>query len=353
MYRPILLTVFVGSLLACQPERDQIEIRPYPIDDTQQQVVAGLATLEAAITTDWAAQTAKLLTAVGTLRTTPNDAHLLAAQTAWKQARGPWENNEGFGFGPVATDGIDASSDDWPFDRTSFDKLLTGQTVLNAALIPQLATSTKGFHAIEYLLFGPTGGRRAGELDPRSLQLLNLLAADLNTQATKLRTAWARGTGSFGDSFAGAGTPGSAYKNTAAALGEVIGAMGDILNELPGSKLETALAKQSTDYNESQFSDHSLIDYRNNVRGVYGVYIGSYGSITTARSISELVKAANPSLDDRIRTQFRLCMALLDLVPGTLNTAIFSQRPQLREVQTELTKLQALIATDVPVTLGL
>ncbi len=353
MYTRILLAVFVGSLLACQPERDQIEIRPYPVNTKQQRVVMGLAELETAITADWATQTAMLLATVGTLRTTPNDANLLAAQTAWKQARGPWESNEGFGFGPVATDGIDASSDDWPFDQTSFDRLQTGQTTLNAALIPQLATSVKGFHAIEYLLFGPTGVRKAAELNARSLQLLGLLAADLNTQATRLRAAWTRGTGSFGDSFAGAGSAGSAYKNTAAALAEVVGAMGDILDELPNAKLEDALTNQRTDYNESQFSDHSLIDYRSNVRGVCSVYIGTYGTVTTANSLSDLVKAANPALDECVRTQCRLCIALLDLVPGTLNTAIFSQKTQLRDLQTELNKLQILIATDVPVVLGL
>ena len=220
-------------------------------------------------------------------------------------------------------------------------------------MIPQLATSVKGFHAIEYLLFGPTGARKAAELNARLLQLLGLLVADLNTQATKLRAVRTRGTGSFGDSFAGAGTAGSAYKNAAAALAEVVGAMGDILDELPNSKLENALAKQRTDYNESQFSDHSLIDYRSNVRGVYGVYIGTYGAVTTANSLSGLVKAANPALDERVRTQFRLCIALPDLVPGTLNAAIFSQKTQLRELQTELNKLQILIATDVPMVLGL
>lgn len=217
-------------------------------------------------------------------------------------------------------------------------------------MIPQLATSVKGFHAIEYLLFGPTGARKAAELNARSLQLLGLLVADLNTQATKLRAVRTRGTGSFGDSFAGAGTAGSAYKNAAAALAEVVGAMGDILDELPNSKLENALAKQRTDYNESQFSDHSLIDYRSNVRGVY---VGTYGAVTTANSLSGLVKAANPALDERVRTQFRLCIALPDLVPGTLNAAIFSQKTQLRELQTELNKLQILIATDVPMVLGL
>ena len=82
MYTRILFTVFVCSLLACQPERDQIEIRPYPVDNTQQRVVMGLADLETAITSDWATQTATLLATVGTLRTITNDTNLLAAQTA-------------------------------------------------------------------------------------------------------------------------------------------------------------------------------------------------------------------------------------------------------------------------------
>jgi len=66
-------------------------------------------------------------------------------QSFWKLARDPWESNESFGFGPVGTDGIDARSDDWPFDITAFNAILNSAQTLDEAFVVQMTTTTRVF----------------------------------------------------------------------------------------------------------------------------------------------------------------------------------------------------------------
>lgn len=353
-FRYLLVAGLLG-LGGCKKDYDDIVVSRFPVDTDQEQVLSGLADIESAIVSDWLTATTSLQTAVATFTTSPAAATLQQAQAAWKAARNPWENNESFGFGPVGTDGIDASSDDWPFDITAFTQILNSTIPLNEAYITQMATATKGFHAIEYLLFGLDGTKTAANFTPREFQLLTLLTADLDKQATRLNTSWAKGvTGNFYASFSTAGEAGSSYARTSDALGEVLGSMVDIMTELPDSKIAQPLTTQNSAYAESRFSDYSLTDYRNNINGVYTVYVGQYGSVTAAKSLSDLIAAAKPEVDDRIKTQFKLCLALIDLIqPVTFNQAITTRTTQLQSLQTELRKLNQLLDTQAKPLLGL
>ena len=51
------------------------------------------------------------------LRATPSAATLTSAQNAWIATRVPWEQSEGFLFGPVSAAGYDPAMDSWPVDR--------------------------------------------------------------------------------------------------------------------------------------------------------------------------------------------------------------------------------------------
>ena len=339
----------------CKDDFDNIKTESYPIDNAQQQTIQGLAQIEKAITLNWATASTNLNTGVATFNAASSDANLTAVQSLWKLSRDPWESNESFGFGPVGTDGIDAASDDWPFDITAFNAILNSTQTLDHALIAQMTTTTKGFHAIEYLVFGIDGKKKASDFTPRELQLLTLLSSDLKTQADKLNTRWTSGSAnSFYDDFSSAGTAGSSYPTTTAALGEVIGSMADIMTELPDSKIQTPLTAQSTAYLESRFSDYSFYDYRNNIKGVYSVYLGQYQNIKAAQSITGLVAAANPAVNDKVITQFKLCLALMDLIqPNSMNQAIFTKQDQLNEIVSELQKLNKILIEDVRAVLGL
>lgn len=339
----------------CQSDFDNIKIENLPLNNDQQLTVQGLGQIEKAIVADWANATSNLLTGVTTFTANVSDANLSQVQSLWKMARDPWENNESFGFGPVGTDNIDASSDDWPFDIAAFQAILASSQALNATFVSQMTSTTKGFHAIEFVLFGPDGNKKAADFTVRELQLLPLLASDLNAQAQKLKNWWTPSvSNSFYDSFTSAGAGSTLYPTTQAALGDVLGSMVDITDELPNSKIQLPLTTQSSAYLESRFADYSYYDYLNNVKGVYAVYVGEYGNVKAAKNISSLVASANAAVNDKVITQFKLCIALMQLVkPVSMNQAIISDKEQLQEIITEIQKLNKLLDGEVREVLGL
>jgi len=349
-----VLTIFFFT--GCQKELDEIQVNPFPKNDEQSVVLQGLADIEFALVSDWVASTTTLQGSVTTFINTPNANNLSIARMQWKSARNPWESNESFGFGPVTDDGIDGASDDWPFDITAFTQILASNITLNEAYITQMATSTKGFHAIEYLLFGANGSKAVNTFTNRELKLLELLTGDLKKQSIALQARWTKGSkNSFYDNFVNAGEVSSSYKQTSDALGEVIGSMVNIMTELPNTKIERPLTKKDISYAESRFADYSFNDYRNNINGVYAVYIGKYGNVNVSKSISDLVVATNPKIDEKIRTQFKLCLALIDVLQATttFNQALIAKPEQIKDLQNEIKKVNQILDSEVKPVLGL
>ena len=102
---------------------------------------------------DLGTQAAKLETALTTLKDTPTAANVQAARTQWRATRVFWESGEGHIFGPVDTLGVDPKVDSWPVDKTQLDGALAGWDP-DLSNIDGFPVTMKGFHAIEYLLFG-------------------------------------------------------------------------------------------------------------------------------------------------------------------------------------------------------
>ena len=67
---------------------------------------------------------AALQTATDALEANPTAANLDAARAAWVAARSPWEQSEGFLFGPVDQEGLDPSLDSWPVNVIDLDNVL-------------------------------------------------------------------------------------------------------------------------------------------------------------------------------------------------------------------------------------
>ena len=344
--------VLMGS---CKSEFDNITVKNFPLDESQSEVLQGLADIEKAIVSDWSSQTDLLKQSIDQFISSPSAGTLADAQAKWKVARDPWESNESFGFGPVTNEGIDASTDNWPTDIGSINTILASSQTLDVTFISQMAPNIKGFHAIEYLLFGSDGLKVHTDFSARELQLTSLLVADLQAQADLLKTRWTPNVAdSFYDDFKNGGQENSTYPKAGDALAEVVGAMTGIITELPNTKIEKPLTLQTVNYLESRFADYSYQDFRNNINGVYYAYIGKYGSVTATKSIKDLVAEANPALNDKVLTQFKLVLALYDLIqPASMNQVIFTRQDQLRDLQSELGKLNQMLGVDVANVLGI
>jgi len=95
----------------------------------------------------------ELVEALTALKNNPTAATVTVARNAWRAAREPWEASEGHIFGPVDTLGVDPKVDSWPVDKNQLDGALGGYDP-ELSNIDGFPVTMKGFHAIEYLLFG-------------------------------------------------------------------------------------------------------------------------------------------------------------------------------------------------------
>lgn len=112
--------------------------------------------------------------------------NLEAAKQAWKDMRIPWEQSEGFLFGPVHQQGIDPSIDSWPVNAPDLDNVLASTDALTKIYIDGLDGTLKGFHTIEYLLFGTDGNKPVSSFTPRQFEYLASCGQSLEAATQKL-----------------------------------------------------------------------------------------------------------------------------------------------------------------------
>ena len=269
------------------------------------------------------------------LEANPTDANLTASRQSWKNMRAIWEMSEGFLFGPVEDNEYDPQSDTWPTDYQQINSLLADSTNHNLGIsdIQTLDYSLRGYHPLEYMLWGVSGNKKAADLTLREKKYIKTLAADLNNICTSLYSDWTNG---FADQVSNAGTANSiAYPKYIDLFTVMNNGLADICNEVGKSdqasgKMYEPFSALDSSIVESPFSENSMTDFRNNIHGAYNVYIGKYKDQKTG--MSDLVQLLNKDLDNRIKQKFQAAINAFSTVNMSFEKAIFTQRVQLQNI---------------------
>lgn len=285
--------------------------------------------------------------AIVTFNATPNDANLEAVRTAWKNTRAAWEQCEGFLFGPVEDFDYDPTMDDWPLNKADLDNLIASDNPLGVADIEQLGTTLKGFHAIEYIIFGVGGTQKAADITDRDKVYLASLGQSLYNTTTELRNSWdPTQSNSFTAQVVNAGKGSTRFTTRKDVFLALVGSMADICNEVANEKMQTPFAAQDSTLDESSFSHNSVNDFRNNITGVLNAYKCQYGG-ATGHSLSELVASKNTSLDSKIQAQINAAISSFSGITVTYEKAIYSQQTQVKNVQAAIRTLKETIEGDL------
>ena len=285
--------------------------------------------------------------AIITFNQTPTDANLAAIRTAWKNTRGAWESCEGFLFGPVEDFSYDPTMDDWPVNKADLDALLASNNPLQVSDIDQLGTTLKGFHAIEYIIFGVGSTQKAANITARDKQYLASLGQSLYNTTTQLRNSWdPTQPNNFTVQVTTAGSGSTRYTTRQAVFLALVGSMADICNEVANEKMQTPLTAQDSTLDESQFSHNSVTDFKNNITGVLNAYKCQYGG-PSGHSLSELVASKNAALDNKIQSQINTAIASFNGITTTYELAIYTQQNQIKTVQAAINTLKATIEGDL------
>lgn len=352
--RPSILAPFAFAL-AVAPACDSNEASTAASFEDQE-VIADFADEVVVPTYELLAARAVLLkTAVAALVASPDAAKLTAARDAWVAARAPWEQSEGFLFGPVDSFGIDPALDSWPLNETDLNAVLSGQDALTPAYVSSLDNSQKGFHTLEYLLFGVDGTRTPAELGARELAYLDAIASDFVTLTDRLAKSWTTGdaqlTVKYRDLFASAGQAGNqAYPSLSAAAQEIVNGMIGICDEVAKGKIADPLDNRDPLLEESQFSHNSLIDFQNNIRSIQNAYTGRVPDAgTSGRGLSDWVASKNPTLDAKVKAHITAAIDAVGAIPAPFATAILdnAKRPTIVAAQEAITALQTVLEQEL------
>ena len=295
-----------------------------------------------------------LNTAILALSNDATDARLRTVQAAWRDTRTVWERCEGFLIGPVEDFDYDPNTDTWPTDYHQMDSLLVSNNPLQASDVARLPSTLRGYHPIEYLIFGEGGTRTAAQLDSRKMQYLVSLSADLlDNNIAPLLDAWLSAPVNFAQSVLTAGSGSSVYTTRLSFFLDITGdnGMAGICNEVgeqdPDGKIYNPYITKDSTLTESPYSGNSLIDFRNNIIGVQQVYMGLNGG----KGIHALVAAKNAALDNQIQTAITAAVSSFDNISGSDNQrfeeAIFDRRTQIQATMSRLNDLQSLLENDL------
>ncbi|GHT35560.1 hypothetical protein FACS189434_13550 [Bacteroidia bacterium] len=301
--------------------------------------------------------------------------NLNAVCAAWRAMRIPWEQSEGFLFGPAALLSLDPSLDSWPLDKGSIDGIVNSSIAINANSIA--SSNVHGFHAIEYLIFD-AGQPRTTALSERELAYLQVATEFLRNDTYQLYANWVGADNAseeviealeeaeidikynFSAQFKNAGKAGSTFLSQSDAIDQIIDGCTDIASEVGSQKIGGPYNTAKVNYDqavlevESWYSWNSLADYRNNIVSIRNSYFGGRNKTAadaSANSISTFVKSKNAALNEEVTNAIEAAINAIDgiqpkpfrnAIQGGNNATIDKAMSACADLESSLLKIKAL-----------
>jgi putative iron-regulated protein len=337
----ILSVVLAGVVLMnCKDDNDSVAA----VDSGENSVLlTDFSTdVAASVYVNLSASTTELNANVASFVESKSDADLAKVQASWKKARETWEQSEAHLFGPVATDEIDPRIDTWPVNFTDLDAQLSSDHEFTSDYIDGLDNALKGFHPIEYLIFGKEGDKKGADFTDRQFEYLTALAQNLQDLTIELAFKWTPTTsGNYLNEVIKAGNGSTAYATQRAAFEEIVTAMAGICDEVANAKLAEPYDAKDPLLEESPFAGNSIIDFTNNIKGVRNVYTGKFQ--VDGHGLDELVKKHNLSLDAEINARLDAAITSLGNITVPFGDAIFDQSVQIENAMTAINDLKTTL----------
>ena len=350
-----LLHLLPVIFMACAPAK--LSAAP-----TTSEIISNYEAIGAAVFGDALSAAQALDKAVEDLHAAPSAQTLSTAREAWKKARVPYAQSEGFRFGNTIVDNWEGKVNSWPLDEGLIDyvdaasyggtkddnplyaaniiankKLRLGSKMLDAAkidkaLIAKLnsaldvqANVGTGYHAIEFLLWGqdlngtgPGAGNRpatdydlkactGGNCDRRRDYLkaaTALLVDDLSEMARNWRAK--------GDARADI-----AKKSDGEQLATILTGIGSLsFGELAGERMKLGVLLHDTEEEQDCFSDNTHNSHFNDQAGMIAIWRGQYDGATPVKgpSLRDLALEKSPEAAKRIDDAMAATLAKIKLI---------------------------------------
>jgi len=354
---PLLAAVALGAIIAAGPASAQ-GAAPKPRD-----IVVNYANIAEAMYADSLSTAKALQTAVNAFIAEPTEANLDKAKTAWKAARVPYQQTEGFRFGNALVDDWEGRVNAWPLDEGLIDyvdksygatsdenplytanivantKVRVGKKTIDATKItPKLLDSLQeaggvesnvaiGYHAIEFLLWGQDlngTGPGAGKRPATDYDTKNCTNGNCDRRAAYLKAATDLLVTDLTDMTAEWGAKGKARKavlakKDKAGLGVILTGLGSLsYGELAGERMKLGLILHDPEEEHDCFSDNTHNSHYYDEAGIAAIYRGKYtrvdGSVVEGASIAAYAAANAPKASDEANAKIDAALAALKAI---------------------------------------
>jgi predicted lipoprotein len=276
------------------------------------------------------------------LQSATTEANLQICRSHWKAVRETWENTESWLFGPISANNIDPRIDTWPVDFNAIDSVLHTSNVFTPTYIENLEDALKGFHPIEYFLWGSNGNKSATAFTPREMEYLIALSQNLSLLAKEVKETWENG---YANELAKAGNGSNNYTSQQIAFVELADAMSGICDEVANGKMNDPFIAQNALLEESPFAKNSLVDFTNNIQGVMKLYQGYFDQ--DKLGIEDLVREYNLSIDQEFKAKHQAAIASLQSISVPFGEAIFTQQVLVQQAIDNINSLEEVISQKI------
>jgi len=307
---------------------------------------------------------AKLHTQVLVLENSRTQENLNKAQVLWREGRKYWESTEAFLFGPVESLSIDPQIDTWPLNVTVLESILRTNSPITPEVIRSSGTDLKGFHTIEFILFGNGKDKNTKDISSltnRDIEYLKATTQVLAENTGTLAKAWTTqsdpdvaGSPSYISLITEPGFSNPLYSSNQAVIFEFLNGMIKIADEVGNGKIADPLGDNIAQANpaaeESPFSWNSVTDFSNNIRSIKLMYEGS--ETGNELGLRTLLAARNPELAEVVSKQISQAIQKIQDISADglpFGRAILDPagRARVLEAQNELNALHALLSEEV------
>jgi len=337
---------------------------------TADEVLASYADIAYAEYGDARIAAEKLLDAVTALTAKPGTETLAAARQAWKDARPPYMQTEGYRFGNAIVDDWEGKVNSWPLDEGLIDYVdpsygessdenpyyranvianphlkIAGKEIDASKITPQLlserlqeageveANVATGYHAIEFLLWGQDlhgTGPGAGERPASDYDVAHCTHGNCDRRAAYLTVATQLLVSDLKEMEADWAPGGAARKQLAEGgpdqgLTKILTGLGSLsYGELAGERMKLGLMLHDPEQEHDCFSDNTHNSHYYDEVGMMNIYYGRYtrldGTKVGGAGIADYVKAKAPAEGQRLTDDMDKTLAALKVIKDTADS---------------------------------
>ena len=307
---------------------------------------------------------------------TPDAGGRDAAQDAWREAMGIWQELEMMQFGPLGASlsvmggqDLRARIYSWPLlNRCEVDRQTIGESYDDPDRLAQISGAPTGLWAIEYLLFTDEPGNNCAPFDPINQdgiwesmadmipQRRLVYAASLSTlvrqRAEELDDAWSPSGGNFVAELTDPGRGGSVYGTAQEGLNAISDAMFYLSEETEDMKLGTPLGliscptEQCPEALESQWALRSKEHVIANLLGFELLFFGGDGEGDDLGFDDLLRDMGASDVADDMANALASAIAATEAVPGTFRDALTQDEPAMAAVFDALISVTDILKSD-------